>query len=176
MDIFSVGGLLKVIFFSIIFGLAVSLAGEKGAPVARALGYLSDVVLKVVTIVMWVAPLGVFGYAAWLMGTYGTTILVAYGKLITLDYSVSLAFFFVGYTIVVALSRLNPIVYWKNIIEPALVAFTTRSSAVTLPVNIRAAQRMGIPDYVTNLVLPVGATCHMDGTAMYQVLCAVFIA
>ncbi|MGC8936627.1 MAG: dicarboxylate/amino acid:cation symporter [Candidatus Methanomethylicaceae archaeon] len=176
VDIFSVSGLLKAIFFSIVFGLAVSLAGEKGKPVARALSYLSDVVLKVVLIVMWVAPIGVFGYAAWLMGTYGTSILVAYGKLITLDYSVSLAFFFIVYTVVVALSRLNPIVYWRNIIEPALVAFTTRSSAVTLPVNIRAAQRAGIPDYVTNLVLPVGATCHMDGTAMYQVLCAVFIA
>lgn len=176
VDIFSVAGLLKAIFFSIVLGLAVSLAGEKGKPVARALSYLSDVVLKIVFIVMWVAPIGVFGYAAWLMGTYGTAILVAYGKLITLNYSVSLAFFFIVYTIVVALSRLNPLVYWRNIIEPALVAFTTRSSAVTLPLNIRAAQRSGVPDYVTNLVLPVGATCHMDGTAMYQVLCAVFIA
>ncbi|MCS7097474.1 MAG: dicarboxylate/amino acid:cation symporter [Candidatus Methanomethyliaceae archaeon] len=176
VDIFSVAGLLKAIFFSIVLGLAISLAGEKGKPIARALQYLSEVILKVVMLVMWVAPIGVFGYAAWLMGTYGTGILVAYGKLITLDYSVSLAFFFIVYTIVVALSKRNPIVYWKNIIEPALVAFTTRSSAVTLPVNIRAAQRIGIPDYVTSLVLPVGATCHMDGTAMYQVLCAVFIA
>ncbi|MEM1573745.1 MAG: dicarboxylate/amino acid:cation symporter [Candidatus Methanomethylicaceae archaeon] len=176
VDIFSVGGLLKAIFFSIILGLGVSLAGEKGEPIARALNYLSDIILKIVTMIMWVAPLGVFGYAAWLMGTYGTTILVAYGKLITVDYIISLIFFFVVYTIVVAMSKMNPIVYWRNIIEPALIAFTTRSSAVTLPANLRAAQKIGIPNYITNLVLPVGATCHMDGTAMYQVLCAVFIA
>ena len=176
VDIFSVSWLLKAIFFSIVLGLAVSLASKKGKLVAKVLSYLSEVVLKVVVLVMRVAPISVFGYAAWLMGTYRTTILVAYGKLITLDYSVSLAFFFIVYTIVVALSRPNPLVYWRNIIEPTLVAFTTRSIAVRLPVNVRAAQRTGIPDYVTNLVFPVGATCHMDGAAMYQRLCVVFIA
>ncbi|MEM0020961.1 MAG: dicarboxylate/amino acid:cation symporter [Fervidicoccaceae archaeon] len=175
-NILSVSGLLQAIVFSILLGLAVSLAGDRGRPVAEALNRLSEIMIKYVSIIMWYAPIGVFGYAAYVIGTYGTGILEAYGRLLLVDYTFSLLFFFVGYTIVTWASGINPLVYWRAIIEPAIVAFTTRSSAVALPVNFRAAKRIGVPDYVAQLVLPTGATCHMDGTAMYQVLSTIFIA
>jgi len=175
-NILNVSGLLQAIVFSILFGLAVSLMGDKGRPISDALLKLSDAMIKLTGIIMWYAPIGVFGYAAWVIGTYGTGILVAYGRLLAVDYAFSLLYFFVGYTIVVWASGMNPLRYWYAIIEPAIVAFSTRSSAVALPVNFRAAKRLNVPDYVAQLVLPTGATTHMDGTAMYQVLSTVFIA
>ncbi|MCI4396198.1 MAG: dicarboxylate/amino acid:cation symporter [Thermoprotei archaeon] len=176
-NILNVSGLLQAIVFSILFGLAVSLLGDKGRPISEALLRLSDVMIKLTTIIMWYAPIGVFGYAAWVIGTYGVGILVAYGRLLAVDYAFSLIFFFVAYTIVVWLSGLNPLKYWYAIIEPAIIAFSTRSSAVALPVNLKIAkEKLNVPDYVAQLVLPTGATCHMDGTAMYQVLSTVFIA
>ncbi|MGB9784688.1 MAG: dicarboxylate/amino acid:cation symporter [Fervidicoccaceae archaeon] len=175
-NILTVSGLLQAIVFSILFGLAVSLLGDKGKSISDALSKLSDVMIKYTSIVMWYAPIGVFGYAAWVIGTYGTSILAAYGRLLVVDYAFSLVYFFVGYTIVVWASGINPLKYWYAIIEPAIIAFSTRSSAVALPVNFRAAARIGVPDYVARLVLPTGATTHMDGTAMYQVLSTLFIA
>ena len=70
----------------------------------------------------------------------------------------------------------NPLKYYREQLEPFLVAFTTRSSAATLPVNMRAAERMGVPGDIYRLTLPVGATVNMDGTALYQALSAVFVA
>lgn len=175
-NILNVSGLLQAIVFSILFGLAVSLLGDQGRPIANALSRLSNVMIKYTSIIMWYAPIGIFGYAAWVIGTYGTSILEAYGRLLAVDYAFSLVYFFVVYTIVVWFSGINPLRYWYAIIEPAIIAFTTRSSAVALPVNFRAAKRIGVPDYVAQLVLPTGATTHMDGTAMYQVLSTFFIA
>jgi Na+/H+-dicarboxylate symporter len=176
-NILNVSGLLQAIVFSILFGLAVSLLGDKGRPVSEALRSLSDAMIKLTTIIMWYAPIGVFGYAAWVIGTYGVGILVAYGRLLAVDYTFSLLYFFVAYTIVVWLSGLNPLKYWYAIIEPAIIAFSTRSSAVALPVNLKVAtEKLNVPDYVAQLVIPTGATTHMDGTAMYQVLSTVFIA
>jgi len=84
--------------------------------------------------------------------------------------------FFVIYSIIVAAGGLNPLKYFKYQSTPFLIAFTTRSSAVTLPYNMEASRRMGVPEEVFNLTLPVGATVNMDGTALYQALSSLFIA
>jgi Na+/H+-dicarboxylate symporter len=84
--------------------------------------------------------------------------------------------FFVVYSLIVALGGLNPVKYFKAQFTPFIVAFTTRSSAVTLPYNMEASRKMGVPDYIYNITLPIGATVNMDGTALYQALSAMFIA
>jgi len=125
---------------------------------------------------MYYAPIAVFCYAAWLIIQYGPKILGAYARFLGVQYGFTLFHFFVVYSIIVVLGGLNPVKYFKAQSTPFFVAFTTRSSAVTLPFNIEAARRMGVPDEVFGVTLPIGATVNMDGTALYQALSAVFIA
>ena len=175
-ELLSVGGALKLIVFTGLFGLAVSLLGDAGAPVRSFLEAGSKVFIKLVSFLMYYAPVAVFGYSAWLIGVYGPKIAGGYIKLILASYTFTLLHFLVIYAIIVYIGGLNPLKYFREQLEPFLVAFTTRSSAATLPVNMRAAERMGIPGDIYRLTLPVGATINMDGTALYQALSAVFIA
>ncbi len=175
-ELLSVAGSLKLIVFTLIFGLAVALLGDAGAPIRSFLEAGSKAFIKIVSLIMYYAPIAVFGYSAWLIGFYGPEIVKGYVKLVAASYTFTLFHFIVIYGLLVWLGGLNPLKYYKEQLEPFLVAFTTRSSAATLPVNMRAAERMGIPRDVYNMTLPIGATINMDGTALYQALSAVFIA
>ncbi|MDM7275007.1 MAG: dicarboxylate/amino acid:cation symporter [Thermoprotei archaeon] len=175
-ELLSVGGALKLIVFTLIFGLAVALLGDAGAPIRSFLEAGSKVFIKIVSLIMYYAPIAVFGYSAWLIGVYGPEIVKGYVKLVAASYTFTLFHFIVIYGLIVWLGGLNPLRYYREQLEPFLVAFTTRSSAATLPVNMRAAERMGIPRDVYNMTLPIGATVNMDGTALYQALSAVFVA
>ncbi len=175
-SLLGVGGSMTMIIFAIILGLAVILLGEESKKVSAWLKLGSNLMISFVRIIMYYAPIAIFGYATWLIATYGPQILGAYGKFLGSQYLFTLFHFFIIYSIIVALSGLNPIKYFKAQVTPFLIAFTTRSSAVTLPYNMDAAKRMGIPDEIFNITLPVGATVNMDGTALYQALSAMFIA
>ncbi len=175
-ELLGVGGALKLIVFTGLFGLGVALLGDAGAPIRSFLEAGSRVFIKIVSLLMYYAPIAVFGYSAWLIGVYGPEIAKGYVKLVLASYIFSLIHFIVIYSIIVYMGGLNPLRYFREQLEPFLVAFTTRSSAATLPVNMRAAERMGIPSDVYKLTLPVGATINMDGTALYQALSAIFVA
>ena len=125
---------------------------------------------------MWYAPIALFGYGVWLMATYGPKILGAYGKFLGADYLMTFIHFFLVYSIVVLLGGLSPLKFFKEQAEPFIIAYSTRSSAVNLPFNMAAAKRMGVPDEVFGITVPIGATVNMDGTALYQVMSALFIA
>jgi Na+/H+-dicarboxylate symporter len=125
---------------------------------------------------MYYAPVAVFCYAAWLISQYGPEMLRAYASFLGVQYGFTLFHFLVIYSIIVAAGGLSPLVYFKHQLTPFIVAFTTRSSAVTLPYNMEAAKRMGVPDEMFKVTLPIGATINMDGTALYQALSALFIA
>lgn len=175
-DLLTVGGAMTMIIFAIILGLATVLMGEPGRRVASTLSLLSELTIKFVSIIMYYAPVAVFGYAVWLMISYGPAMLGAYAKFLGVQYAFSLFHFLVIYSIIVALGGLNPVNYFKAQLTPFLIAFTTRSSAVTLPFNLEAARRMGMPGDVFKTTLPIGATINMDGTALFQALSALFIA
>ncbi|MEM1879659.1 MAG: dicarboxylate/amino acid:cation symporter [Desulfurococcaceae archaeon] len=172
----TVGGAMTMIIFAIITGVATVLLGEEGRKVYSVLVLGSRTMINVVRVIMYYAPVAIFGYAAWLIATYGPQMLGAYGKLLGAQYLFTFIHFFLVYPIVVSLGGLNPLVYFKHQLTPFLVAFTTRSSAVTLPYNMEAARRMGVRDEVFQVTLPIGATVNMDGTALYQAISAVFIA
>ncbi len=172
----AVGGSMTMIIFAIILGIAVVLLGDEGRKLYSFLRLGSDTMITMVRIIMYYAPVAIFGYAAWLIATYGPQMLGAYGKFLLAQYSFTFMHFFVIYSIIVAAGGLNPLKYFKYQSTPFLIAFTTRSSAVTLPYNMEAARRMGVPEEVFQLTLPVGATVNMDGTALYQALSALFIA
>lgn len=175
-NLLTVGGSMTMIIFAIILGIAVLFLGEEGRKVYSWLKLGSDLTINFVRMIMYYAPVAIFGYSVWLIATYGPQMLGAYGKFLGSQYLFTLFHFFVIYSIIVALGGLNPVKYFKAQATPFLIAFTTRSSAVTLPYNMEAARRMGVPDEVFNITLPIGATVNMDGTALYQALSAMFIA
>ncbi len=169
-------GAMTMIIFAILFGAATTLLGDRGQRVANALSLVSDTLIKVVRIIMWYAPIAIFGYGVWLLATYGPRILGAYGKFLGVDYLMTFIHFFLVYSIIVLLGGLSPLKFFKEQSEPFVIAYSTRSSAVNLPFNMAAAKRMGVPDEVFGITVPIGATVNMDGTALYQVLSALFIA
>lgn len=175
-NLLTVSGSMTMIIFAILLGVAAVLMGEPGRRVASGLSLLSSLMVKFVSVVMYYAPVAVFSYSAWLMISYGPAMLGAYAKFLGVQYGFTLMHFFIVYSIIVYVGGLNPLKYFKAQLTPFLVAFTTRSSAVTLPFNMEAARKMGIPDEVFEITLPVGATVNMDGTALYQALSALFIA
>lgn len=169
-------GAMTMIIFAILFGVAVTLVGDRGRKIADGLKLISDVLIRIVRIIMWYAPIALFGYGVWLMATYGPKILGAYGKFLGADYLMTFIHLFLVYSIVVLLGGLSPLKFFKEQAEPFIIAYSTRSSAVNLPFNMAAAKRMGVPDEVFGITVPIGATVNMDGTALYQVMSALFIA
>lgn len=175
-NLLAVGGSMTMIIFALILGVSAVLMGEEGRKISYFLSLGSKLMIAFVGVIMYYAPVAVFMYSAWLIIRYGPIMLGAYARFLAAQYSFSLIHFIVIYSILVLVGGLNPIKYFKAQSTPFMIAFTTRSSAVTLPANMEAARRIGVPEEVFNITLPIGATVNMDGTALYQALSALFIA
>ncbi|WP_413282696.1 dicarboxylate/amino acid:cation symporter [Vibrio sp. MA40-2] len=172
------GNILQIIFFALGLGIALTLIGEKAKPAIAVFESLAEAMYKLTELVMKLAPFGVFGLMAWVAGKYGVDILMPLIKVIAVAYIGSLVHVLVFYTGIISLvGRLNPARYIKALMNPAAVAFTTTSSSGTLPATIKASrEELGVSKGVSSFVLPLGATINMDGTALYQGVCALFIA
>lgn len=175
---FASGNVLQIIVFAIFVGLAITLAGEAGKPVKTFFDSAAEVMYKLTSIVISFAPYGVFALMAWVAGTYGMDVLAPLAKVIAMVYIGCLIHALVVYGgLIKFVGRLNPVRYFQGSIEPVMVAFTSTSSSGTLPVTMMSAERnLGVSRSVSSFVLPLGATINMDGTALYQGVCAVFIA
>ncbi len=172
------GNVLQIIVFSIFLGLAINFAGEKGNPVANFFEAFAEVMYKLTGIIMEMAPYGVFALMAWVAGKFGLAVLLPLLRVILGVYIGCLihSIFTYGGSIAL-LGRLNPIQFFKGIVDAQAVAFTTTSSSGTLPVTLSCAQKnLGVSKSVSSFVLPLGATINMDGTALYQGVCALFVA
>jgi len=170
--------ILQIIVFAIFFGVSISLVGEKGRPVREFFESAAEVIYRLTAIVISFAPYGVFALIAWVAGSYGLELLAPLLKVILIVYvGCILHAIFVYGGLLKFLARLNPVRFFQGVMEPAMVAFTSTSSAGTLPVSIMATeQNLGVSRRISSFVLPLGATINMDGTALYQGVCAVFIA
>lgn len=172
------GNILQIIVFALGLGIALTLCGEKAQPAVKVFESLAEGMYKLTELVMKLAPYGVFGLMAWVAGKYGMDILLPLIKVIAVAYIgclIHVLFFYTGLVSVVG--RLNPVRYLKGLVNPAAVAFTTTSSSGTLPATIKASrEEMGVSKGISSFVLPLGATINMDGTALYQGVCALFIA
>lgn len=174
------GNMLKVIFFSILFGIGLILIPEEQAkPVTAFFSGLNDVILKIIDLIMMTAPFGVFALLASLvteipdpsilgaLGVYALTVVMGLMLLLFVFYP----------AILVSFARTGPKKFFKAMFPAQLLAFSTSSSAATLPVTMeRAIEHLGIEEEVASFVLPLGATVNMDGTALYQAVAALFIA
>jgi Na+/H+-dicarboxylate symporter len=175
---FAQGNVLQIIIFAILFGLAITLAGDAARPVKVFMDSLNEVFYKFTGIIISFAPYGVFALITWVAGTYGLEMLAPLAKVIGVVYLGCIIHAVVVYSgLIKFVARLNPVRYVQGVIEPAIVAFSSTSSAGTLPITMMSAERnLGVSRGVSSFVLPLGTTINMDGTALYQGVCALFIA
>jgi Na+/H+-dicarboxylate symporter len=172
------GNILQIIVFALGLGIALNLCGEKAKPAVAVFESLAEAMYKLTELVMKLAPYGVFGLMAWVSGKYGIEVLLPLIKVIAVVYLGCIVHVLVVYAgLIGTIGRLNPVRYLKALLNPAAVAFTTTSSSGTLPATIKASrEELGVSKGVASFVLPLGATINMDGTALYQGVCALFIA
>lgn len=173
------GNLLQIIFFALVFGIAVTLVpGGRGKPLITFFEAVNEAMIRLVYIVMKIAPLGVLALIASVVGQFGTDILVSllnYSLVVTAGLFIHMIL--VYSTAVWAFARMNIPAFFRGIRPAQLIAFSTSSSSATLPVTMECAEdNLGVSNEVASFVLPLGATINMDGTALYQGVAAVFIA
>lgn len=174
----SSGHVLQIIVFAIFIGIAINITGKKAEPAKQLAEAVAEIMYTLTAIVMKAAPVGVFALMAYVVGEYGIQTLLPLAKVILAVYIASLIHivFIYGFGITI-LGKLNPVRFFKGILDAQMVAFTTSSSSGTLPATIKCSQEnLGVSKSVSSFVLPLGATINMDGTAIYQGVCAVFVA
>lgn len=170
------GDMLAIIFFSLIFGCSVVLAGEEGRPVADMLQALARVFFRLVELIMEFTPYGVFSLIAVAVAQNGIAVFVNVGLLalcVVIGVVAQIVLIHIPLLVFVAKQRIGH--FWRAALDALLVAFATASSAATLPVALRVAiERLRIDRGVAMTVLPIGASIGKDGTAMYVGLLSVF--
>ncbi|RAL26241.1 dicarboxylate/amino acid:cation symporter [Thermoflavimicrobium daqui] len=176
-DLLSRKNMLPLIIFAILFGMAISLAGEKGRKVAQGLDALSEVMMKFITIIMWIAPIGLGAYFANLVGVFGPQLLGSYARAVAVYYPTAIIYFFVFYTIYayIASGKVGIRSFWKNILTPAVTSLGTGSSVATIPANLAASAKIGVDREVREIVIPIGSTIHMDGSCLSAILKITFL-
>ncbi len=177
VGLLSKSNILALIVMSIIAGIAIGQSGESGKKIADLLNSLNDVIMKVVSIIMVGAPVGLGAYFASTMASQDPELLVTFARAIGLFFAATAIYFVVGSTFYSWIGGGTNAVraFWKNAFEPSATALGTCSSLGTLPVNIRAAKNMGIKDDIVDICMPLLANLNKGGVAMIAALKIVFI-
>jgi len=164
--------MLPLIIFSIFFGLTVTMLGEKAKLLVDVLNILSEVMMKMISLIMYYAPIGLGAYFASLVGTFGPQLLGSYARAMAVYYPICIVYFFIAFAAYAyfAGGKKGVSSFFKNIISPAITSLATQSSIATLPVNLEAARKIGVPKDIREIVLPIGATAHMDGSCLSAIL------
>jgi Na+/H+-dicarboxylate symporter len=171
------GTMLQVIVIAVVFGFGMIAAGKKAKPVIDICNSLSDVCIVIMRGIIMVAPIGVFGLICPVIANNGIDILRPLLWLIVVAYiAMSCQVLLVYSGIIKVFTRWSPIRFLKGEAPVMGFAFASASSVGTLPINMECTEKMGVSKEVTSFVLPLGATINMDGTAIYQGVCAIFIA
>ena len=169
--------MLPIIVIAIFFGAGILASGDKGAKIAEWINCMNDVVMKIMMMIIKFTPYGVFCLMANVVAVNGPSIVGTLALVIGVAYIGYIIHVVVVYGLSVkCLSGMSPIKFFKGIAPAMICAFTTTSSNATLPLNIECCNELGAEPEVSSFVLPLGATINMDGTAIYQAVCAVFIA
>ena len=171
-ELLSRKNMLALIVIAMLVGLAALTSGKKGTAFREWLASGNEVMMNVIRYIMMYAPVGLGAYFAYLAGVFGPQLLGTYGRAMVLYYPLALGYFFVGFSFYAYLAGGWPGVrlFWRNIIPVSLTAFGTGSSVATVPVNLDAAKRIGTPEDIREVVIPIGATIHMDGSCLSAIL------
>ena len=164
--------ILALIVFSILTGIAANAASEKGQPFCQFLVSGAAVMTQLIKLIMLYAPIGLGAYFAYMAGTFGSQIMGSYARVVAIYYPVAILYFAIGFSIYafIAAGKAGVRKFWTHIPPAALTAMGTGSSLAALPVNLQAAENIGIDEDVREIVLPLGATIHMDGSCLAAIL------
>ena len=170
-ELISRKNMLPLIIFSIVFGICTNMIGEKGKVIAKGLDALSEVFLKIVGLLMYYAPIGLGAYFAALIGEHGKELLGSYARAMAVYYPLCLVYMFTAFPLYAWISGgMEGVRRLKYVVSPAVTAVATQSSIATLPVNLEACEKIGVPKDIREIILPIGATAHMDGTVLSSIL------
>ena len=173
---FAEGDILQILFFAVLFAIALQALGERGAAILRVIEEGAKAFFGIVGIVMRAAPLGAFGAMAFTIGRYGIVTLVSLGQLMASFYATCLLFVLVALGVVAALSGFSIISFIRYIKEELLIVLGTSSSESALPGLMQKMEAAGVPRAIVGVVVPTGYSFNLDGTNIYMTLAALFIA
>ncbi len=177
VNILSRDNIIALIVFSILVGLAINMAHEKGDKFLGVLESMNEVMQKLINIIMYYAPIGLGCYFASFIGQFGSSIAVGYLKTFII-YTIScLVLYFVIYSIYdfIAGGKVGFKNYWKNILPTTLTALATCSSAACIPVNTKCAKKIGVPEDIADTTIPLGTSFHKDGSIVGSVFKIMFL-
>ena len=177
VELLSRQAILPLIVFAVIIGFGVQMQGGPETMTAKLLADITGCIMKAVQIVTYYAPIGFFGFFANLVATYAPELIGDYSRTLILYYGLSFAYMFIFFPLYAWFGggKKGPGVMFKHLFKPAAVSFVTCSSVATIPTNMEAAEDTGISKDVSNIVLPLGATMHMDGSAMGAIMKVAFL-
>lgn len=175
--ILSKDNIIAIVVFAIIFGIAIRMAGEKGKATQELLESLSEVIMKVITIIMYYAPFGLGCYFASFVGKFGASIAIGYLKTFVIYTIACLVCYFGVYTLYAFIAGGKEGVkrFWKYVIPATLTALATCSSAASIPVNMQTAKNIGVSDDIAETIIPLGTSFHKDGSIIGSVFKAMFL-
>ena len=169
--------MLQVIFMALILGFAIILTGEEAEPVVKGVNSLNAVFMKCMDLILRLSPIGVFCLICPVVAANGRAILGSLAMVLLAAYICYLVHIAVVYSLTVStFGGMKPVDFFKKQMPAMIFAFSSASSVGTLPINLEGCEKMGVPKEIASFVLPLGATINMDGTAIYQGVCAIFIA
>ena len=177
VGLLSTNNLIALIVMSVLFGLAINKAGVKGRKIAELFDSFSEVMYKLVEIIMYYAPIGLGCYFASLVGTLGSTIAIGFLKTFVIYTLVCLVFMALFYTLYafIAAGKNGIKAFWKNIIPSALTSLGTCSSAASVPVNIECTKKIGVPTDIAETTVSLGTSFHKDGSCIGSVFKIMFL-
>lgn len=176
-ELLTTDNLIALLVFSILFGLAINMAGSKGEMAIKVLDSFNEVIMKLLNIIMYYAPIGIGAYAAYLTSKFGSSIAVGYLKVFIVYTVVSVLFYFIVYTIYAYIAGRKEGVkrFWKNVFPATITSLTTCSSAASIPVNSMCAKKIGVSDDIADTVIPLGTSFHKDGSIIGSVFKIMFL-
>ena len=169
--------IIAIIVFAIIFGISAQMSGKKAKPVVDFLDSANEIIMNIVKIIMYYAPIGLGCYFASLVGTFGKEIAIGYVKTFVIYTIVAVLFYFIIYTLYAFISagKKGVRAFWKNIILPTVTSLATCSSAASIPVNIQSAKNIGVSDDIAETLIPFGTSFHKDGSIIGSVFKIMFL-
>lgn len=169
--------IIALLVFSIIFGIAMNMTGEKAKPVLEFLNSANEIVNNVIKIFMYYAPIGLGCYFAALVGTFGASIAVGYLKTFIIYLVVSVVYYFIMYSLYafIAGGKKGVKAFWKNVLPSTLTSLATCSSAASIPVNIQCSKKMGVSADIAETTIPLGTSFHKDGSIIGSVFKIMFL-
>lgn len=174
-QLLSRNNIIALLVFSVIFGVAINITGEKAKPVMDFIIAANEIIMNVVKIIMYYAPIGLGCYFASLVGSFGASIAIGYLKTFIMYTLVAFIFYFVMYTFYawIAGGKKAVVAFWKNVLPATLTSLGTCSSAATIPVNVEYTKKMGVPNDIVETTIPLGTSFHKDGSiigSMFKIM------